>query len=43
MGPMTGLDDMEKRKFFPLPGLELVPSVIAARSQSLSRLTRLME
>jgi hypothetical protein len=23
MGPRTGLNDMEKRKFLPLPGLEL--------------------
>jgi hypothetical protein len=25
MGPRTGLDDVEKRKFFTLPGLELRP------------------
>jgi hypothetical protein len=26
--PRTGLDDVEKRKFFILPGLELNPSVV---------------
>jgi hypothetical protein len=25
VGPRTGLDDMEKRKFLPLPALELRP------------------
>jgi hypothetical protein len=25
MGPRTGLDDVEKRKFLPPPGLELQP------------------
>jgi hypothetical protein len=35
VGPRAGLDDVEKRKFFILPGLELRP---LARSQSLHRL-----
>jgi hypothetical protein len=26
--PRASLDDMEKRKFFTLPGLELDPSVV---------------
>jgi hypothetical protein len=38
MGPRAGLDDVEKRKFFILPGLELRPLDRAARSQSLYRL-----
>jgi hypothetical protein len=38
MGPRTGLDDMEKRKFLPLPGLELRPLDYPTRSQSLYRL-----
>jgi hypothetical protein len=38
MGPRTGLDDMEKRNLFPLPGLELRPLSHTARSQSLYRL-----
>jgi hypothetical protein len=28
VGPRTGLDDMEKRKFFTLPGLELRPTFV---------------
>jgi hypothetical protein len=28
VGPRAGLDDMEKRKFLTLPGLELGPSVV---------------
>jgi hypothetical protein len=38
VGPRTGLDDMEKRKFLTLPGLELRPLSRPARSQSLYRL-----
>jgi hypothetical protein len=36
VGPRTGLDDVEKRKFLPLPGLEFV---LPACSQSLYRLS----
>jgi hypothetical protein len=36
--PRTGLDHMEKRKFFPLPGLELQLLSRPACSQSLYRL-----
>jgi hypothetical protein len=36
--PRAGLDDVEKRKFFTLPGLELQPLGRPARSQSLYRL-----
>jgi hypothetical protein len=36
--PRTGLDDLENRKFFTLPGLELRPVGRPARSQSLYRL-----
>jgi hypothetical protein len=36
--PKAGLDDMEKRKFLILPGLELRPLGCPARSQSLYRL-----
>jgi hypothetical protein len=32
VGPSTGLDDVEKRKFLPLPGLELRPFGRPARS-----------
>jgi hypothetical protein len=28
VGPRTGLDDLEKEKFFTLTGLELDPSVV---------------
>jgi hypothetical protein len=38
VGPRVGLDDVEKRKFLNLPGLELRPSRHPARSQSLYRL-----
>jgi hypothetical protein len=38
MGPRTGLDDVEKRKFLTLPGLELRSLGLPARSQSLYRL-----
>jgi hypothetical protein len=38
VGPKAGLDDMEKRKFLPLLGLELPPLGRPARSQSLYRL-----
>jgi hypothetical protein len=38
VGPRTGLDDVEKRKFLPLPGLKLRPLCRPSRSQSLSRL-----
>jgi hypothetical protein len=34
----AGPDDMEKRKFLALPGLELRPLSLLARSQSLYRL-----
>jgi hypothetical protein len=37
--PRTGLDDVEKRKFLTLPGLELRALVRPARSQSLYRLS----
>jgi hypothetical protein len=37
-GPKTGLDDMEKRKFLTLPGLELRHFSRPARNQSLYRL-----
>jgi hypothetical protein len=37
VGLRTGLDDVEKRKFFILPGLELRPFGRPARSQSLYR------
>jgi hypothetical protein len=36
--PRAGLDDVEKRKFLILPGLELRPLDRSARSQSLYRL-----
>jgi hypothetical protein len=36
--PRVGLDDVEKRKFLTLPGLELWPLSRPARSQSLYRL-----
>jgi hypothetical protein len=39
VGPRTGLDDMEKRKFLPLPGLELRLLGRPTRSQSLYRLS----
>jgi hypothetical protein len=35
---IAGLDDVEKRKFLTLPGLELLPLGRPARSQSLYRL-----
>jgi hypothetical protein len=38
LGPRAGLDDMEKRKFLTLPGLELRPLGRPARNQSLYRL-----
>jgi hypothetical protein len=38
VGPRTGLDAVEKRKFLTLPGLELRPLCRPARSQSLYRL-----
>jgi hypothetical protein len=38
VGPRTGLDDVENRKFLPLPGLELRPLGRPASSQSLYRL-----
>jgi hypothetical protein len=34
VGPRAGLDDVEKRKFLTLPGLELRPLCRPARSQS---------
>jgi hypothetical protein len=33
VGPRTGLNDMERKKYLPLPGLELRPLVLTARSQ----------
>jgi hypothetical protein len=39
VGPRTGLDDMEKRKFLALPRLELRPLGRPASSQSLYRLS----
>jgi hypothetical protein len=36
--PRTGLDAVEKRKFLTLPGLELRPLGLPARSQSLYQL-----
>jgi hypothetical protein len=36
--PRAGLDDVEKRKFLTLPGLELRPLGCPARRQSLYRL-----
>jgi hypothetical protein len=38
VGHRAGLDDVEKRKFLTLPGLELRPLGRPARSQSLYRL-----
>jgi hypothetical protein len=38
VNPRTGLDDVEKRKFLNIPGLELRPLGRPARSQSLYRL-----
>jgi hypothetical protein len=35
MDPRTGLDDVETRQFWTLPGLELPPLGCPARSQSL--------
>jgi hypothetical protein len=39
VGPRAGLDDVEKRKIFTLPGFELRPLGRPARSQSLYRLS----
>jgi hypothetical protein len=39
MGLRASLDDVEKRKFLTLPGLELQPVSCPARSQSLYRLS----
>jgi hypothetical protein len=39
MGPRTGLDDVENRKFLTLPGLELRTPYCPACSQSLFRLS----
>jgi hypothetical protein len=36
--PFAGLDDVEKKKFLTLPGLEIRPFSRPARSQSLYRL-----
>jgi hypothetical protein len=41
VGPRTGLDDVEKRKFLTLHGLELRPLCRPTRSQSLYRLSSL--
>jgi hypothetical protein len=40
VGPRAGVDDMEKRKFLTLPGLELWPLGRPARSQSLYQLPK---
>jgi hypothetical protein len=37
--PRAGLDDVEKRQFLSLPGLEFRPLGLPARSQSLCRLS----
>jgi hypothetical protein len=37
LGPRTGLDDVERNKTLPLPGLELRPHGHPARSRSLYR------
>jgi hypothetical protein len=37
VGPRAALDDVEKRKFLALPGLELRPLGRPARNQSLYR------
>jgi hypothetical protein len=39
VGPRAGLDDVEKRKFLPLPGLEHRPLYRPSLSQTLYRLT----
>jgi hypothetical protein len=39
MGTRTGVDDMEKIKFLPLPGLKLQPLGRPARSQPLYRMS----
>jgi hypothetical protein len=39
VGPRTGLDDMERRKILPLPGLELRPLGRPVSSQLLYRLS----
>jgi hypothetical protein len=39
VGPITGLDEEERRKILPLAGLELRPLSCPARSQSLYRLS----
>jgi hypothetical protein len=39
LDPRAGLDDVEKRKFLTLPGLELQPLGRPARSPSLYRLS----
>jgi hypothetical protein len=39
VGRRAGLDDVEKRKFLTIPGLELRPLGRPARSQSLYRLS----
>jgi hypothetical protein len=39
VGRRAGLDDVEKRKILTLPGLELLPLVRPAHSQSLYRLS----
>jgi hypothetical protein len=39
VGPRAGLDEVEKRKFLTLWGLELRPLGLPARSQSLYRLS----
>jgi hypothetical protein len=38
VNPIAGLDDAEKRKFFNLPGLELLHLGLSARNKSLHQL-----
>jgi hypothetical protein len=40
VGPRAGMDDVQKRKFLTLPGLELQPLGRPARSHSLSRMPK---
>jgi hypothetical protein len=39
VGPRSGLDDVEKRKFLTLPGLEIRPFCLPGRNHSLYRLS----
>jgi hypothetical protein len=42
VAPRTGLDDVERRKILPLPGLEFRTLGLSARIQSLYRLRYLV-